>query len=51
MTPRPLRDGLWFVVLPLALACGAWLIQHAVRQHRQDNLWSQMAPPPMPARR
>ena len=45
------RDALWFVVLPLALAGTALLIQHAIRQHRHDHLWSQMAPPPPPARR
>ena len=44
------RETLWFVVLPLALAGAALLIQHAVREHRRENLWSQMAPPP-PARR
>jgi hypothetical protein len=44
------REALWFVVLPLALAAAALLIQHAVQKHRRENLWSQMAPPP-PARR
>lgn len=45
-----LRDVVWFVILPFALAGAAMLIQHAVRQYRSDHLWSQMAPPP-PARR